>query len=299
MNVTRFRGSTVALVTPFETGGGVDEDRLRKLVDWHIEQGTNVILAMGTTGESATLSHEEHQQVMAIIVEQVDRRIPVLCGAGSNATSEAIDLTRHAAQIGGDAILSVAPYYNKPTQEGFFQHFKAIAESTDLPVFIYNVPGRTGSNITAGTTLRLAEIPNIGGVKEASGDLSQIMAILRSRPQDFLVLAGDDAFAFPVMALGGDGVVSVVANETPRLLSQMVAAALNAQWEEARRLHYRLLPLMEANFIESNPIPVKAAMAMMGLLEENYRLPMVPMSDQNRQTLRKVLEEADLLEGRR
>jgi len=221
--------------------------------------------------------------------------VPVLCGAGSNATSEAVDLTRHATDIGADGILSVAPYYNKPTQEGLFQHFKAIAENTDLPVFVYNVPGRTGSNITAETTLRLAEVPNIAGIKEASGDLSQIMEILRCRPPDFLVLSGDDAFAFPVMALGGDGIISVVANETPGLLSQMVEAALSGKWDEARRLHFQLLPLMDANFIESNPIPVKAAMAMMGLLEENYRLPLVPMREENRQKLKNVLQELKLI----
>ncbi|MDZ7372689.1 MAG: 4-hydroxy-tetrahydrodipicolinate synthase [candidate division KSB1 bacterium] len=291
MDVRRFRGTTVALVTPFTPDGAIDEPRLRELVEWQIEQGIDVLLATGTTGESATLSHEEHHRVMDIVIEQAAGRVPVMCGAGSNATSEALSLTRHAEKAGADAILSVAPYYNKPTQQGLYQHFRAIAESTSLPLFIYNVPGRTGVNIAAETILRLAEIPNVAGVKEASGNLSQIMRILRERPDGFLVLSGDDAITLPILALGGDGVISVVANEAPALTAQMVRAALEGRWEEARVLHYRLLPLMEANFLESNPIPVKAALWLMGKVELSYRLPLVPPAESTLNLLRQLLRE--------
>jgi 4-hydroxy-tetrahydrodipicolinate synthase len=291
MDVARFRGTTTALVTPFTPDGAIDERRLRALVDWQIEQGVDVLLAVGTTGESATLSHEEHHRVMDIVIQQAAGRVPVMCGAGSNATAEALSLTRYAEKAGADAILSVGPYYNKPTQEGLYQHFKAIAEATSLPVFIYNVPGRTGMNIAADTILRLSEIPNIAGVKEASGNFAQIMRILAHRPDGFLLLSGDDAVTLPIIALGGDGVVSVVANEVPALTSRMVRAALEGRWHEARELHYRLLPLMEANFIESNPIPVKAALWLMGKVELSYRLPLVPPAQATLQTLRKLLGE--------
>lgn len=291
VDTARFRGTTVALVTPFTEDGAIDESRLRALVDWQIEQGVDVLLAAGTTGESATLSHEEHHRVMDIVIDQAAGRVPVMCGAGSNATSEALSLTRYAEKAGADAILSVGPYYNKPTQEGFYQHFRAIAEETSLPVFVYNVPSRTGMNIAAETILRLAELPNIAGVKEASGNFAQIMRILRERPEGFLVLSGDDAITLPILALGGDGVVSVVANEVPALTSRMVRAGLEERWGEARELHYRLLPLMEANFIESNPIPVKAALWLMGKVELSYRLPLVPPQESTIQRLRTVLAE--------
>ncbi|MDZ7314931.1 MAG: 4-hydroxy-tetrahydrodipicolinate synthase [candidate division KSB1 bacterium] len=292
---SHFRGVTVALITPFKSDFSVDEARLRRLVDWHIEQGTDVILACGTTGESATLSHEEHRRVIDIVIEQAAKRIPVLAGAGSNCTDEAVSLTVHAEQSGADGILSVAPYYNKPTQRGLYEHFKAIAQATKLPVILYNVPGRTSSNIAAETVLQLAEIPNIVGIKEASGNFSQIMEILRRRPQGFLVLSGDDALTLPMMALGAEGVVSVVANEAPAMMKQMVLAAANGDWDSARALHFKLLPLMEANFWESNPIPVKAACAMMGLAEDVLRLPLVPMSEANREKLRRLLLELGLI----
>jgi len=295
MDTSLFRGTIVALITPFEKSGKVDKTRLRRLVDWQIEKGTDVLLACGTTGESATLTHEEHHQVMDIVIEQANKRVPVLCGAGSNATHEAISLARYAEKAGADGILSVGPYYNKPTQEGFFQHFKAIAESAKLPLILYNVPGRTGSNITAQTTLRLAQVENIIGIKEASGNLSQIMEILHNRPSDFLVLCGDDALTLPVLVLGGDGIVSVVANEAPDLLHEMVHRAFAGNWDKARELHYRLLPLMEFNFVESNPIPVKTAVAMMGLVEENFRLPLVPMSAPNKEKMRVILQQLNLL----
>lgn len=295
MNETQFRGTTVALVTPFRQNGEIDENRLRQLVDWQIEQGTDVILACGTTGESATLSHEEHHRVMKIIIEQVDGRIPVLAGAGSNATSEAVSLTQFAEKAGADGILSVGPYYNKPTQEGFYQHFRTIAESTRLPVMLYNVPGRTGTNISAETTLRLAEIPNIVGIKEASGNFSQIMEILRRRPERFLVLSGDDSITLPLISLGGDGAISVVANEVPSLFHEMVHLALRNQWNQARKIHFQLLPLMEMNFIETNPIPVKTALSLMGKIEENFRLPLVKISNSNRTALAKLLQDLKLI----
>ena len=295
MDISKFRGTTVALITPFLSDGRIDVLRLKDLLDWQIEEGTDVILTMGTTGESATLSHEEHQQVIELTVQHVNGRVPVMAGAGSNYTQEAVNLTRFATQAGADAILLVGPYYNKPTQEGFFQHFKTIAAATHLPVILYNVPGRTASNITAQTTLRLAEIPNICGIKEASGDLSQIMHIIANRPKDFLVLSGDDAISLAILALGGDGIISVVANEAPAVLKAMVTAAFNGNWDEARRLHYQLLPLMEINFIESNPIPVKTAMALMGKIEENFRLPLVKMSDNNKNKLKAVLQDLKLL----
>ncbi|HDP68751.1 MAG TPA: 4-hydroxy-tetrahydrodipicolinate synthase [Candidatus Marinimicrobia bacterium] len=295
MNIEQFRGTTVALVTPFTKNGKIDEIKLRMLVDRQIELGTNVILACGTTGESATLSHEEHHHVMDIVIEQVNDRVPVICGAGSNATHEAISLSKHAEAQGADAILSVGPYYNKPTQEGFYRHFRTIAESVSIPLIIYNVPGRTGSNIETKTVLRLAEIDNIIGIKEASGNMSQIMNILRSRPEDFLVLSGDDALSLALIALGGDGTISVIANETPDRFSQMISAALNGDWNRARQVHEQLLPLMEANFIESNPIPVKTALAMMGIIEDNFRLPLVTMAPHNREILQTILSDLNLL----
>ncbi len=295
MSKQDFRGVSVAMVTPFTAEGNIDVNTLNTLVDWHIEQGTDVILAAGTTGESATLSHEEHHELMERVVQQVGGRIPVLCGAGSNSTQEAISLSRYAEKAGGSAILSVCPYYNKPTQEGLFQHFTAIADSVALPVILYNVPGRTGSNLAAETTLRLAEHPNIIGVKEASGDLDQIMTILHHRPADFVVLSGDDALTVPMIALGGDGVISVAANEVPAWMREMVHLALSGQIQDAREWHYRLLPLMKANFVETNPMPVKTAMGMMGLLESHFRSPMVDMQPTFKNLLKGVLEDLNLL----
>jgi 4-hydroxy-tetrahydrodipicolinate synthase len=295
MDSSRFKGTTVALVTPFKHGGEVDESRLKELVDWQIEQGTDVILPMGTTGEASTLSVPEHHRVIELVVGHVAGRCPVLCGAGNNATRDAITMTQFAESAGADAVLSVGPYYNKPTQEGFYQHFKAIAESTELPIIIYNVPGRTGSNISAETTIRLSSIKNIIGTKEASGDLSQISHVLAGRPEGFLVLSGDDALTLPMMSLGADGAISVVANQTPGRFGEMVRAAAEGDWDKAREIHFQLLALMEANFVESNPIPVKAGLALMGKLEENYRLPLVKISDKNREKLRVILGELGLV----
>jgi 4-hydroxy-tetrahydrodipicolinate synthase len=243
------------------------------------------------------MTETEDQQVTKLVIDTAKGRARVIAGTGSNATAAAIEYSQTAQALGADAVLVVAPFYNKPTQDGLYAHFRAVAESvSDLPVVIYNVPGRTSSNITAQTTLRLArDVPNIVAVKEASGNLSQIMEILRDRPDNFRVLSGDDSFTFPLLALGAEGLISVAANEAPALMSQMINLALQGDWLEARELHYRLLPLMEVNFIESSPGPVKAALAMMGLIEESYRLPLVSISEQSKTKLRSVLGELGLL----
>jgi len=293
------RGCGTALVTPFTATGDVDETRFRALVERQIAGGVRLLVPCGTTGEAATLTPSEHQRLIALTVEAARGRARVLAGVGSNATATTIERARAARSAGADAILVVAPYYNKPTQAGLLAHFRAVAEAVgDLPVVLYNVPGRTASNITAATTLALArETDNIVGTKEASGDLAQIMAILRDRPPDFRVLSGDDAVTLPLVALGADGVVSVVSNQVPELMSRLTELALTGEREPARALHYRLLPLMEANFLESNPGPVKAALALMGLIEERYRLPLVPVQEQTRTRLRAVLQEVGLLGG--
>ena len=291
-----FRGTGVALVTPFRSDGSVDEQKLRDLVEFQITSRTEAILPAGTTGESATLSHSEHHQVMEMVLDQVNHRVPVIVGAGSNSTREAVSLTAHARSLGADGVLSVAPYYNKPTQEGFYRHYAEIASAVDIPVVVYNVPGRTGSNIAAETTLRMAEeIDGVVAVKEASGNLQQMMEILRARPDDFSVYSGDDQFAFALISLGGDGIISVIANEVPKMFGDMVRFCLAGDLENARRLHFKLLPLMNANFIESNPIPVKASLAMMGMIEEVYRLPLVPPTASTRNKLQRILEELELI----
>jgi 4-hydroxy-tetrahydrodipicolinate synthase len=291
-----FRGTATALVTPFKSDGSIDEKALRRLVEFQVGDGIDMLLPCGTTGEGATLDSEETDRVVQIVIEQTAGRVPVIVGAGSNSTAKAIKGTRRAKQLGACAVLSVAPYYNKPTQQGFYEHFKAITDAENIPIIVYNVPARTASNIEASTMLRLAEIRNIVAVKEASGNLGQIMDILRDRPAGFHVLSGDDALTLAIIALGGDGVVSVVSNEAPGMMRSMVDAALDGDFARARALHYRLLPLMNANFIESSPIPVKAALAMMGMIEENYRLPLVPMNPANRDKLRRIVERFGLLQ---
>lgn len=292
-----FQGTGTALVTPFKSDGSVDEKALRRLVDFQIADGIDMLLPCGTTGEGATLDAAETDRVVQIVIEQAASRAVVIPGAGSNSTAKAVQGTKRAKQLGADGVLSVGPYYNKPTQQGFYEHFKAIAEAENIPVIVYNVPGRTSSNIEAKTMLRLAEIPNIVAVKEASGNLGQIMDILRGRPAGFRVLSGDDALALAVVALGGDGVVSVVSNEAPGMMRTIIDAALDGNLVKAREVHYRLLPLMNANFMESNPIPVKAALAMMGIIEETYRLPLVPMAPANREKFRKIVEELGVLQS--
>jgi 4-hydroxy-tetrahydrodipicolinate synthase len=296
-NIDWLRGCATALVTPFTTDGAVDESALRGLVEYQIAGGVELLVPCGTTGESATMTETEDQQVIKLVIDTAKGRARVIAGTGSNATAAAIEYSQTARALGADAVLIVAPFYNKPTQDGLYAHFRAVAESIgDLPVVIYNVPGRTSSNITAQTTLRLAcDVPNIVAVKEASGNLSQIMEILHDRPDNFRVLSGDDSFTFPLLALGAEGLISVAANEAPALMSQMINLALQGDWTEARELHYRLLPLMEVNFIESSPGPVKAALAMMGLIEESYRLPLVPITEESKTKVRSVLSELGLL----
>jgi len=297
MNVEWMRGCATALVTPFKSDGAVDIERMRALVARQIEGGVRLLVPCGTTGESVTMSGEEREAVIRATIEVARGRARVIAGTGSNNTAHAVEQSREAAEMGADAVLVVAPYYNKPTQEGLYQHFRAVAEAVpETPVVLYNVPGRTSSNISAETTLRLArDVGNVVAVKEASGNLAQIMEILRGRPEGFLVLSGDDALTFAMIALGADGLISVASNEAPGPLSQMVDAALAGRFDEARREHYRWLPLMDVNFIESSPGPVKAAMALMGLLEERLRLPLVPVTEKSRARVREVLTELGLL----
>src|SRR5947209_6782998 len=297
MKVGWMRGCATALVTPFTADGAIHEERMRALVDRQITGGVRLLVPCGTTGESATMTEAEDQQVIAGTIEVARGRAKVIAGAGSNSTAAAIEYSQRARDAGADAVLQVAPWYNKPTQEGLYAHFKAIAKAVpETPIMLYNVPGRTSSNIVAQTTLRLArDCENIVAIKEASGNLSQIMEILRERPENFCVLSGDDAVTLPLIALGADGIVSVASNEVPDLMSRMTELALAGSWTEARELHYRLLPLMEVNFIESSPGPVKAAMALMGLLEENFRLPLVPIQEKSRARIREVIAELGLL----
>jgi 4-hydroxy-tetrahydrodipicolinate synthase len=292
------RGCATALVTPFKQDGSVDEERFVALVERQIAGGVLLLVPCGTTGESATMTEEEDRRVIELTIAAARKSSArVIAGTGSNSTAAAIEYSVAAKEMGADAVLVVAPFYNKPTQAGLYAHFRAVAESiSPLPVVVYNVPGRTSSNISAQTTLKLArEVENIAAVKEASGNLSQVMEILRERPEGFRVLSGDDAVTLPLIALGADGVISVVSNEAPRLMSEIVNLALDGKWEEARSAHYRLLPLMEANFVESSPGPVKAAMSLMGLVEENLRLPLVPVEEKTRETMRRVLTDLKLL----
>jgi len=291
------RGCATALVTPFTASGAVDEPRLRDLIEYQIAGGVRILVPCGTTGESVTMSDEENQLVIRTTIELARGRAKVIAGTGSNSTSVTIQRSQIARELGVDGVLTVAPYYNKPTQEGLYAHFRAIAEAiSDVPVVIYNVPGRTSSNISADTTLQLArDVENIVAVKEASGNLSQIMEILRSRPKAFRVISGDDSLTLALIALGGDGLISVASNEAPGMMSRLNDLALAGQWDEARALHYRLLPLMEGNFIESSPGPVKAGLALMGLLDENLRLPLVPVQEKTRNRMREILTEVGLL----
>jgi 4-hydroxy-tetrahydrodipicolinate synthase len=290
-----FRGAMTALVTPFDRDGKVHEEHLQKIIEYQLRGGIDAIVPCGTTGEASTLEYDEHFRVCELAVKYVDHRAKVILGGGSNNTHRAIQLTQFARSVGADAVLSVGPYYNKPSQEGHYQHFKAIAESADIPILVYNIPGRTGVNIEPATLLRLAEVPNIVGVKEASGNLDQMMLILRDRPRHFSVLSGDDSLALPLIAMGGDGCISVLSNEMPGEFTRMIHAALEGNWELARQIHYRTYALMRANFVETNPVPVKAAMAMMGLIEEVYRLPLVPLQPANLEKLQIVLKDLGLV----
>lgn len=290
------RGCGTALVTPFKADGSIDEEALRALVAWQVESGIDFLVPCGTTGETPTLTREEWLQVIGITVEVAAGRVPIVAGATSNSTRDAVEKAQAAgAQPGVDAILTASPYYNKPTQEGQYQHFKAVAEAVDKPVLLYNVPGRTGANIEPGTLVRLSQVRNIAGVKEASGNISQIAEVCNSVPEGFLVFSGDDSITLPVIALGGVGIISVASNEIPREMAEMTRAALNNDWDTARRIHRKYLGLMQANFIESNPLPVKAVLAMMEKIQEVYRLPLLPMRKDTRSKLHKVAVEAGLV----
>lgn len=292
----QLRGCGTALVTPFHQDGSIDEAALRNLVAWQVESGIDFLVPCGTTGETPTLSHDEWLQVIDVTVEVVAGRVPILAGATSNSTHDAVEKAREVAtRPGVNAILTASPYYNKPTQEGQYRHFRAIAEAVDKPLILYNVPGRTGANIEPATLARLAELPNIAGVKEASGNMAQIAEVCNAVPEHFLVFSGDDAITLPVIALGGVGIISVASNEIPHEMAEMTRAALNNDWDAARRLHRKYLALMQANFVESNPLPVKAVLAMMGKIEEVYRLPLLPMRRDTRSRLQKIVTEAGLI----
>jgi 4-hydroxy-tetrahydrodipicolinate synthase len=292
-----FQGSIVALVTPFRNGK-VDEAKLRELVEFHVSHGTDGIVPCGTTGESPTLSHDEHKRVVEIVVEAARGRVQVIAGTGSNSTAEAIDLTAHAKKAGASGALVVNPYYNKPTQEGLYRHFRAVAEAVDIPIVLYNIAGRTAVNVETDTLVRIVkDCPNVVGVKEASGSLDQMTQVHLACGPDFSLLSGDDNLTLPLMAVGGHGVISVIANIVPRETANMTHAALSGDWKQARELFLRLFPLSRAAFIETNPIPVKEAMAMMGMLEPEFRLPMCRMGEANRTRLRGILVQQGLVKA--
>ena len=293
---TTFAGSFVALITPFNNGK-VDEKRLADLIEWHIRSGTNGIFPCGTTGESATLSHEEHTHVIKRVVETVKKRVPVVAGTGSNSTAEAIRLTREAQEVGADGVVMISPYYNRPTQEGIYQHYKAVAQAVPgFPIIFYNIPARTGSNIEPSTMARLAEIENIVGVKEAAGSIDQVLNIVSACGDKLAVLSGEDSLTFSMMSLGGKGVLSTAANVAPREMADLANACLTKQWEKAAQLQLKLLSLIRVLFIETNPIPAKTALALMGKCELELRLPLVPMAEANLAKLKTVLKEYKLID---
>jgi 4-hydroxy-tetrahydrodipicolinate synthase len=291
------RGCGTALVTPFKADGSIDDAALRSLVAWQVDSGIDFLVPCGTTGETPTLSHNEWLQVIDTTIEVVAGRVPIVAGATSNATADAVAKAQEvAARPGVNYVLTANPFYNKPTQEGQYRHFRAIAEAVDKPVILYNVPGRSSANLEPQTLTRLAEVPNIVGVKEACGNMTQIAEVLNSVPESFLVLSGDDAITLPVISLGGVGIISVASNEIPREMAEMTRAALGGDWTKARRIHNKYFALMQANFIESSPLPVKAVLSMMGKIEEIYRLPLLPMKRDTRAKLQRVATEAGLVE---
>jgi 4-hydroxy-tetrahydrodipicolinate synthase len=294
---TPFTGVGTALVTPFTTNGAVDEGAVRRLARRQIDAGIHFLVPCGTTGENPTLSHAERLRIVEIVVDEARGKVPILAGAGGYDTKEVIRAAADMQKLGVAGFLSVTPYYNKPSQEGLYQHYRAIAESTPLPIVVYNVPGRTGVNVEVATLVRLAQMSNIVGVKEASGNVTQMCEICRAVPADFLVLSGDDVLTLPVMAVGGRGIISVASNEIPAEMVQMVEAAERNDFAAARAVHARIVALMQINFVEANPIPVKAAMAAMGLLEEVYRLPMVPPQPSSRDRIVKVVKDLEMLKG--
>jgi len=290
-----FAGSFVALITPFKNGK-VDEKRLAELIEWQIRSGTHGIFPCGTTGESATLSHEEHTQVVKLVVDIVKKRVPVVAGSGSNSTAEAIRLTREAQEVGADGVVMISPYYNRPTQEGIYQHYRAVAQAVPgFPIVFYNIPGRTGSNIEPSTMARLAEIDNIVGVKEAAGSIDQVLNIITACGDKLAVFSGEDSLTFSMMSLGGKGVLSTVANVAPREMADLANAGLAKQWDRAAQMQLKLIPLIRALFLETNPIPAKTALALMGKCELELRLPLVPMAEANLARLKTVLKEYGFL----
>lgn len=290
-----FKGAMVAIVTPFK-GGNVDEEALRELIEFQIENGTDAIVPCGTTGESATLSMEEHERVVEITVEQVKGRVPIIAGTGSNNTAEAIHLTEHAKKAGADGALMICPYYNKPTQNGLYEHFKKVAESVNIPIILYNIPGRTSVNMEASTVARLSRIPNIVGVKEASGSMRQVTDIIASCDDDFSVVSGEDYLTFPLLCVGGKGVISVVSNVAPRDMSDLCHLYEEGKFAKAQKLYYRLLPLCHIMFVETNPAPVKAALKIMGKIpSDEVRLPLAPMQETSKDKLEKALKEYGLV----
>ncbi|MBI5826726.1 MAG: 4-hydroxy-tetrahydrodipicolinate synthase [Deltaproteobacteria bacterium] len=292
-----FKGAFTALVTPFKDGE-VEEAALRRLIEFQVRNGINGLVPCGTTGESATLTYEEHDRVIELTIEAADKRVPVVAGTGSNSTAETVMLTKHAQKAGADAALLITPYYNKPTQQGLFEHYKKVASEVSIPLILYNVPGRTGVNMLPETVARLSEIKNIVGIKEATGDLKQVSDVIEFSRDGFIVLSGDDFTTLPLMSVGGHGVISVTSNIAPREVSDMVRLFNSGDAGEARRLHYRLEPLHRAMFIETNPVPVKTALAFMGMIEEELRLPLVRMGEANRDRLAGVLESHGLLGAR-
>lgn len=292
----KFKGAITALVTPFKENGKVDVSALKKLVQFQIENKIHGIVPCGTTGESVTLDIDEYELVIKTVIDESAGRVPIIVGAGSNDTHKAIKLSKIAKRAGADALLHVTPYYNKPTPAGLLAHFKTIADAVDIPIILYNVPGRTGSNVTAATTLKIAkEVPQVIGAKEASGSITQMMEILKGASPDFCVLSGDDSMTFPLMALGGVGIISVASNEIPLQMSLMAQSALDGDFNKARRLHFEWLDLMNINFVESNPIPVKTALALMGKIKEVFRLPMCGMEAGNKEKLKEVLKRHKLI----
>lgn len=292
--MTQFVGCGTALVTPFRTNGELDLTALRSLVEWQIAEGIDFLVACGSTGEAQTLTDEERERVVGTVVEVARGRVPVVAGATSNDTARAVAETKAMCRLGVDGILSAAPYYNKPTQTGLLRHFEAIADATTRPVILYNVPGRSAVNIAPGTILELARHPNVVAVKEASGDLIQMMRILKDRPAGFRVLSGDDALTLPLIACGGDGIISVISNEVPAMMTRLARLAREGNLAEARPLHYRLLPLIDANFLETNPAPAKCALHLMGRIENVLRLPLVPVSETTRRAIAATLEAVRL-----
>jgi 4-hydroxy-tetrahydrodipicolinate synthase len=298
INMIDIQGCGTALVTPFTASGQLDLEAFRRFIRWQIDSGIDFLVPCGTTGESVTLDESEYRLVISAAVAEAGGKVPVVAGAGTNHTGHAVHLSRLAEELGADAILSVTPYYNKPTQEGLYRHFKQVAESVRVPLVLYNVPGRTGCNLLPETIVRLAGVPNIVAVKEASGNLAQIMDLLERRPAGFRVLSGDDALAFAIIALGGEGLISVASNEIPGEMTSLIRALREGKLEEARRLQYRYLSLMNLNFVESSPIPVKYAVSRLGYIEESYRLPLCPLSEANKRKLDQELERLDLVTSR-